>query len=124
MDNNFLAKQARGIEENMPKFRRASCEEDELTIAPMTNVQDCLYFCTYVYVSDNRAVMMEGIGSVLSGSFGAGHATTSYSSAIGYINYTGVSKKSSQLDFYCLMHRSVTFHFYLTLGMKPNDVTV
>ena len=29
----------------------------------------------------------------------------------------------TQVSAYCLMHRSVTFHFDFTVGMKPSDIT-
>lgn len=38
----------------------------------------------------NRGIIMEGLGSLLSGAMGAGHATTSYSNTIGMIGITKV----------------------------------
>ena len=38
----------------------------------------------------NRGILLEGLGSILTGLGGAGHATTSYSGNIGFIKYTGV----------------------------------
>ena len=38
----------------------------------------------------NRGIMIEGICGLVSGLVGAGHATTSYSSVMGFIGYTGV----------------------------------
>ena len=38
----------------------------------------------------NRGITMEGVGSVLSGLMGAGHATTSYSQNVGFVNLTKV----------------------------------
>ena len=31
---------------------------------------------------------------------------------------------SKNSKHYCLMHRSVTFHFHFTVGMKPSDITI
>jgi len=42
----------------------------------------------------NRGIAMEGIGAVLCGLFGAGHATTSYSQPTAMILVTGVIYKS------------------------------
>jgi nucleobase transporter 1/2 len=47
----------------------------------------------------NRGVMMEGVASVLSGLFGVGHATTSYSGTVGTIQITSVSTFKLRQDF-------------------------
>ena len=39
----------------------------------------------------NRGIMVEGVASMLSGMYGVGHATTSFSTVIGYIAFSGVS---------------------------------
>jgi len=41
----------------------------------------------------NRGIAIEGLGSILSGLIGVCHATTSYSSMIGLISYTGVAAR-------------------------------
>ncbi|XP_064609568.1 solute carrier family 23 member 2-like [Liolophura sinensis] len=41
----------------------------------------------------NRGIIMEGLGSFLSGAMGAGHATTSYSNTIGMIGITKVASR-------------------------------
>ena len=41
----------------------------------------------------NRGIAMEGFGSVICGLLGAAHATTSYSSTVGFVPLTGVSCK-------------------------------
>ena len=42
-------------------------------------------------LSVNRGIAVEGVGGVLSGVFGLGYNTTSYSNCVGMITYTGVS---------------------------------
>ena len=42
----------------------------------------------------NRGIWLKGLGSILTGLGGAGHATTSYSGNIGFIKYTGVNLAS------------------------------
>ena len=41
----------------------------------------------------NRGIATEGLGALVSGLVGAGHATTSYSGTVGFIGITGVSSK-------------------------------
>ena len=48
-----------------------------------------------------RGILIEGLGSVLSGSVGAGHATTSYSANIALLS---VSKVSVELQHMIILH--------------------